>query len=52
VFGNMHRFLVYLQRHLFREESVVNLFQGILDGIKAEELLPDTRIDLDTQVFY
>jgi hypothetical protein len=48
----MHHFLVYLQRHLFREESVINILQGILDGIKAEELLPDTTIDLDTQVFY
>jgi hypothetical protein len=52
VFGNMHHFLVYVQRHLLREESVIKIFQGILDGIEAERLLPNTRIDLDTQLFY
>ena len=52
VIGNMHHFLIYLQRHLLREESVISTFQGLLDKIETEKLLPNTRIDLDTQLFY
>lgn len=52
VFGNMHHFLTYVQRHLLREESVIQILQGVVDGIKAEKLSGDTRINLDTQLFY
>jgi len=52
VFGNMHHFLTYVQRHLLREEAVINIFQRVLDGVKAEKLSENTRIDLDTQLFY
>ena len=52
VFGNMHHFLTYVQRHLLREESVIEILQSVVDGIKAEKLSGDTRINLDTQLFY
>ena len=52
VFSNIDHILVYVQRHLLREESVIKIFQRILDRIKQENLSPNTRIDLDTQLFY
>jgi hypothetical protein len=50
--GNMQHFLHYVQQHLIREDFILAIFQTLLDRIDAGEILPNTKIDLDTQLYY
>lgn len=49
---NMRHFLHYIQQHLMREDFVLTLFNNILKKVESGEILPNTRIDLDTQLIY
>ncbi|MGZ5435662.1 MAG: hypothetical protein ACXWID_09365 [Pyrinomonadaceae bacterium] len=50
--GNMHYFVNLIQQHLVREELVLATFENILKRIDSGEILPNSRIDLDFQVYY
>lgn len=50
--GSMHHFLHYIQQHLMREDFLLATFQKIVRRVEAGEILPNTQIDLDTQLFY
>lgn len=50
--GHMQYFLNLIQQHLVREELILATFDSITKRIDSGEILPNSRIDLDFQVFY